>query len=160
MNKLDQLTILHKKLLDLSEQKKEAITKGQMDLLEKIMNEEQKYIKAINQLENERQTLVEQIVITHNGTLEEPVKFQILESYGSPEEIEVLRNQRETLLDITEKLRTSNQLNQQLIYQSLQFVNLSIDMLRPQEAVFNYDNKPANAHQGPANKKSMFDSKA
>ncbi len=55
------------------------------------------------------------------------------------------------------KLKEQNELNQQLLITSLQFVNLSLDLLRPQDRNYNYDK----TNQEPPKKmKSMFDSKA
>jgi hypothetical protein len=55
------------------------------------------------------------------------------------------------------KLKERNGLNQQLIYQSLQFINVSLDILRPQNQNLNYGDavrKTAKIGMG------MFDSKA
>jgi hypothetical protein len=57
---------------------------------------------------------------------------------------------------ITE-LKERNQLNQQLIHQSLQFVHLTLDMLAPQPASINYGPPQQNAAP---KRPSMFDSKA
>lgn len=160
MNKLDQLIVLNTKLYSLSELKIEAIKDGKIEKIEKIMIEEQKYIKAINQVENERQQVVGQYIDSQAMVNEKQVNLLTIISSANNSEKEKLELQREKLISITEKLKASNELNQQLIYQSLQYVNLSLDMLRPQEATFNYDGKPANASQMPAGKRSMFDSKA
>ncbi|MFS0783692.1 flagellar protein FlgN [Bacillus sp. 1P06AnD] len=149
---LDTLIKLHASLLKLADQKTDTIKNSDIAKLENLMNEEQKYIKAINQIENERQKAVAQLMGQPEASL-----LDVVENAEGPEK-EQLSKQRDQLLALTKQLKEANQLNQQLIYTSLQFVNLSLDMLRPRETDFNYQ-KPAKAGSQ-QQKRSMFDSKA
>jgi flagellar biosynthesis/type III secretory pathway chaperone len=80
----------------------------------------------------------------------------VTELTGS-EETEVLEMLKAALIDEVAKLKERNGLNQQLIYQSLQFINVSLDMLRPQHQNLNYgDSVGKTTKIGMA----MFDSKA
>ncbi|MEH6940753.1 flagellar protein FlgN [Bacillus sp. JJ722] len=156
IKQLDQLIKLHKSLLKLAEQKTEAITKNNIETLEKLLNEEQKHVKAINQVESQRQKEVKAFFVQH-PTASTSNMVDVI-SYVQNHEKEKLTAQREELLQIINELKHKNNLNQKLIFNSLQYINLTLDMLRPQDAVFNYD-KPAQTSQQPP-KRSMFDSQA
>lgn len=74
-----------------------------------------------------------------------------------PVETEIIERLKAELIDEVTKLKERNGLNQQLIYQSLQFINVSLDMLRPQNQNLNYGDsvkKPVKSVM------AMFDSKA
>ena len=60
-------------------------------------------------------------------------------------------------MQVLRELKDINELNQQLIQQSLQFVNLQLDLLLPNE-LDNYSKEQAG--QEPMPKLSLFDSKA
>lgn len=74
-----------------------------------------------------------------------------------PIETAALKRLKKELIDEVAKLKERNILNQQLIYQSLQFINVSLDMLRPQNQDMTYGKsvkKPTKSGIG------IFDSKA
>ncbi|WP_050616464.1 flagellar protein FlgN [Bacillus testis] len=152
---LDTLIKLHRSLLKLANQKTEAIKTNNIDVLEKLMNEEQKHIKAITQIENER--LKEVALLMDHQDHTTPSLMDVI-AQSEDGQSDLLKKQREQLLELTQQLKDANHLNQQLIYSSLQYVNLTLDMLRPQEANYNY-NKPAN-NGGQHMKRSLFDSQA
>ena len=90
--------------------------------------------------------------------VEEINLFQELLSIVSISEKERLIEQREQLLQVINELKERNHLNQQLIYHSLQYINISFDMLRPpQQEDFNYS-KPVKAKMKSA-KNLIFDSR-
>ena len=156
IEQLDKLIRLHENLLRLAGDKTEAIKKNDMEKVEKLMLDEQKYIQAINQIETKRQQDVALFLGNPDGS------FTLQDVIGLAEEQDKIRltEQREQLLALIDDLKQLNSLNQQLIYQSLQYVNLSLDLLRPQSVHYNYD-KPANAGVGKkAFSRGMFDSKA
>ncbi|MFJ8257645.1 flagellar protein FlgN [Peribacillus asahii] len=149
---LEQLIKLHKGFNKLASKKKNIIIEGDTDALTALFIDEQKYVKAISQIEIKRQEVV-QTFLKHqkNATLN-----QVIEE-AQPEEAEILQRLKIELLEEVTQLKEQNELNQQLLVQSLQFVNLSLDVLRPQERNYNYDKN----EQEPIRKtRSMFDSKA
>ena len=126
-----------------------------MEGLDKFLKDEQKYVKAIEQVERERQHTVASLI----GNQSQSTSLTDVVKYVSDEERGKLLGQRERLLQLVNQLKSQNQLNQQLIYNSLQYVNLTLDMLRPAPpADFNYK-KPTNAAPKGINR-GMFDSKA
>lgn len=153
IEQLDVLIKLHENLNKLAVQKTEVIKKGDMEKLNKLLIEEQKHVKAIQQIENKRQLSVEQFFQNNkqNSLLD------VIEKSSSSEQ-ETLNKQRNQLLQIIAELKNTNNLNQQLIYHSLQYVNVTLDMLRPQETNLNYGQSSV-VNQGQISR-GMFDSRA
>ncbi|USG65331.1 flagellar protein FlgN [Brevibacillus ruminantium] len=126
---LDNLIQLHKALLSLSHQKKDALVQGDVDQLLAVTTKEKKLIKAVDAAENARLSLVTQIFAEQgmkreNGTLADLIKLTT-----SPEEKTRLMNAREELTQIVSELRQQNEVNQQLLEQSLSFVNMTLDLV-------------------------------
>ena len=154
---LDNLIQLHKALGELAVQKTGAIKYSDMETLDILLQGEQKHIKEIEQVEHARKSEVAKLLKTRGN--EESNLFQELLLIVNAQEKERLIEQREQLLQIIKDLKNQNHLNQQLIYHSLQYINISLDALRPpQQADFNYT-KPANTRKQSINR-VMFDSKA
>jgi flagellar biosynthesis/type III secretory pathway chaperone len=126
---LDNLIQLHKALQTLAVQKKEVLIKGDVDQLLAITTQEKKLIKAVNTAEDTRQSLVahmfaEQGIHRDNGTLADLIKLTT-----SPEEKTRLLKARDELTRIVSELQKANELNQQLLEQSLSFVNMTLDLV-------------------------------
>ncbi len=148
---LEKLIKLHKSLNQLAEKKTTIIKEGNTDALTALLIDEQKHVKAITQIENEREQAVLAFMSGKKATIDEVIEV------ANPTEADILRRfKRRTLTEIM-KLKEQNELNQQLLITSLQFVNLSLDLLRPQDRNYNYDKTN---QEPPKNMKSMFDSKA
>ncbi|MBD3108500.1 flagellar protein FlgN [Bacillus sp. AGMB 02131] len=158
IKQLDQLIQLHSSLHKLTAQKTEAIKTNDIDSLNTLLNAEQKHVKAIEQIESARQQEVIKLLAAHNRQTSDD--FQDVLEVAAEKDKQQLISKRDQLLHIIEELKNQNSLNQQLIFHSLQYINISLDMLRPQnqQANFNYE-KPAAAKQGLVNR-AMFDSKA
>lgn len=148
---LEKLINLHKSLNQLAEKKATIIKEGDTDALTELLIDEQKHVKAITQIEKEREQAVLTLMSGKDATIDE-----VIEIVG-PTESDTLRHLKEELLTEIMRLKEQNELNQQLLITSLQFVNLSLDLLRPQDRNYNYDKTNQEA---PKNMKSMFDSKA
>lgn len=151
---LKKILLLHQHLLKLSERKSDILKKGDIDALNEQMKEEQKYILAIKQVENERIALVDKIL---GPRVQEKTLTKCIEAASEPIRSE-LEQLYEDLVRVTHDLRAVNELNQQLTHQSLQYVNMSLDMLVPQEQTVTYGN-PAGTKEKKQTR-SMFDSKA
>ncbi|KGR76505.1 flagellar protein FlgN [Ureibacillus sinduriensis] len=157
---LGKLEKMHSSLLQLANEKTELVKKGDMDGLDSIIKNEQSHVAAIEVLEKQRQQMVTDYLrakgIALSGT---PTVAQVIEAAETEEErnqLEDIRNQLSTVID---DLRKQNDLNQKLVFQSLQFVNMSLDMLRPRPEEINYSGKSTRGETA-APKKSMFDSQA
>lgn len=156
---LNNLAKLHNSLLKIAYDKTAIIKKSDMEALDNLLKEEQSHIAAIAQMDKARQDAVsnylrsQQIVVP-----EHPTVADVLATARS-EERATLEAARDRLLHAIHDLKFQNDLNQQLTYQSLQFVNLSLDMVRPRQEAMNYSKtevtgKPQSKEQG------LFDSQA
>ncbi|MFD0050258.1 flagellar protein FlgN [Actinomycetes bacterium NPDC127524] len=154
---LQKLIKLHKSLNNLAQRKTNIIKEGDMDALSQLLMDEQKHIKAIEFTENERERAVQSYLLKQGQELNTATISDVIEISSDKEkaQLEALKAQ---LLEEAHMLKDHNYLNQQLIYQSLQFVNLTLDMLRPSNQNFNYE-KPVQQKHSQASS-GMFDSKA
>jgi flagellar biosynthesis/type III secretory pathway chaperone len=155
---LEKHVKLHKGLLELANKKTEVLKKGDMEALSEMMKEEQKYIAAIKQIEKERILAVEKIISALGHTQTEPTLTTCIELVKEPER-SALERLRDNLVAVIAELRNINELNQQLLQQSLQFVHMMLGMIMPQLPEVNY--KKPNMSPAPyESSPSLFDSKA
>jgi len=157
---LEKLEKMHRSLLELAHKKTELVKKGDMDGLDSIIKNEQSHVAAIEVLEKQRlQTVTDYLRAKGIALVDFPTVAQVIEAAPNEEERQKLNSLREALLLVIEELRKQNELNQQLVFQSLKFVNMSLDMMRPQPEQINYSGNQGNGQQNSV-KKSMFDSQA
>ena len=90
--------------------------------------------------------------------VEIPSLLEIANQATSADRAQLLQT-REELLEVIAELKAHNELNQQLIHQSLQFINFSKSLVVPQQKDFNYG-PPAGKKTKPGQSTGMFNSKA
>ena len=155
---LEKLYKLHKSLYDLSVQKTDVIKKGDMNELDQMLKEEQKHLAAINTIEIERQQQ-SVLYLQSQGiqSVDAPTISQCIE-HSLDDDREELLTWQQKLVSIIDELKNRNELNQKLVYQSLQFVNMNLSMMQPQpdQSTYTRPNGEKNSPSG----RSMFDSKA
>jgi flagellar biosynthesis/type III secretory pathway chaperone len=155
---LTKMYKLHHSLYQVATRKTDVVKKSDVEALSSIMKEENKHVMAINQLEEERKQIVVKMMSGHPISGNEPTLTECIELLPENERDSFLTI-KDKLMNQIEKLKKLNLLNQELVYSSLQFVNLSIDLIMPQPQSMNY-NKPQTKGQAGPEKRSMFDSKA
>lgn len=148
---------MHKSLNEVAKRKTEIIVKGDIQGLQTILNDENKHIKAIQQLNNLMLQAGESF-LTQLGS-PEPLSLSVVIQHAENEK-EILAQKKEQLEDQISLLRKQNTLNQELLEQSLQFVNLSLDMLMPDMDSFNYGRSDESDQEMNKKTRSIFDSKA
>jgi hypothetical protein len=158
LQSLQKLFVLHQNLLNLTKKKTELLKTGDMEALNLQMNEENKYILAIKQIENDRIKQVQDILKIYRLREDEQTLSKCIELISEPIKSKLLNTQHE-LVRVVEDLKNENDLNQQLINQSLQFINVSLGMLRPETQTTNYKH-PEKKQSNENASRSMFDSKA
>lgn len=156
---LEKLVTLHKSLYELATQKTEVIKEGDIDSLNSIIKDEQKHITAILKIEKEREQEVYKIVSGHAIEGEAPTLTDCLNIVDEQDREQLQRVQQQLFSELS-KIKELNQLNQQLIHQSLQFVNLSLDLFQPQQQVINYQRPDQPKKKSAETRFSAFDSKA
>ncbi|MCP1143734.1 flagellar protein FlgN [Lysinibacillus endophyticus] len=155
---LENLEKMHKSLLELAYKKTEIVKKGDMEELDVMLKNEQSHVAAIGTLEQQRQVLVQDYLnakgIATTGT---PTVLDVIEVAESEIERKQLEEVRKRLMLVIDDLRKQNDLNQKLIFQSLKFVNMTLDLLRPQPSQINYSGDQT---RNAVPKNSSFDSQA
>lgn len=155
---LEKLIKLHKGLNELASRKTDIIKLSDMDALTALLNEEQKYVKAIEMIDREREVAVEEFLESKVQSAELLTITRVIE-LSTDTEADGLNRLKGELLEEVMQLKEQNYLNQQLVYQSLQFINITLNILQPQNQQYNYE-KPAPARKMQEDSNSMFDSKA
>lgn len=151
---MNKLLKLHKSLYELSVKKTDIVKKGDMEGLNLLLKDEQTHMAAIAKLEQERSAEAKRILpAIENPTLQD-IANQVV-----PAEKDLLLSLKKELIEIINEIKARNELNQQLIHQSLQFINFSKSIVMPQEKEFNYG-PPAGKKIPPGQSTGMFNSKA
>ncbi|RHW39939.1 flagellar protein FlgN [Lysinibacillus yapensis] len=157
---LEKLEKMHKSLLELAYKKTELVKKGNMEELDEMLKNEQSHVAAIELLEKQRQQMVTDYLrakgIALAGT---PTVADVINAADVIEERETLEKVRTSLLSTINEVKQQNALNQKLVYQSLQVVNATLNILQPQSEEINYSGNAVRRDYTAA-KKSLFDSQA
>jgi len=126
---LENLLNLHKALNTLANEKKPVLIRGDADGLTKLTHQEKKLIKAIETTEAIRMELVRQVMAEKGIALREGTITELIKSLTSAEEKQRLSHYRDELLRVVTALREANDLNQQLLEQSLSFVEMTLNLV-------------------------------
>ncbi|MEK4749043.1 hypothetical protein CHH57_10945 [Niallia circulans] len=132
---LKDILSLHEDLLQLSFEKKDILIKGDTDQLRVITGKEQKYIKAIQKKDQELQLNCNNFLgnVSTQTTLNDVIKMV------DDQTKEILMEIKQKLVEVLGLIKTQNDTNQQLINQSLQFIEVSLDLLKPDIDTYNYN---------------------
>jgi flagellar biosynthesis/type III secretory pathway chaperone len=143
---LERLLKSHKDLIVLGERKTEVLKLGEMKALDVLLKEEDLQVKKLQLIEKER--MLKFVNVTLGDVLEqaeESKKEKLLHLQGQ-------------LIQAYESLKSRNELNQELLEQSLQYVNMSLSMVQPQSEPSTYSKSKKNPYANQSS--SLFDSKA
>ncbi|HHY74193.1 MAG TPA: flagellar protein FlgN [Bacillus bacterium] len=158
---LEKILLLHQSLTQLAQQKTEKIKTGDTDALNELLKEEKKHIQVIQKFEAERIQASKIFLSKCNedfaNSVQNPTISDCLQYADSSEQQKLTKIKAELQTQIN-ALSDRNKLNQQLLQQSLQFVNLSLDLLTPDIDAYNYG-RPGQAEQYEEGR-SIFNSKA
>ncbi|SES30264.1 FlgN protein [Salipaludibacillus aurantiacus] len=155
------MTVVHERFNEQAARKEEVIKKGDMPGLEQVMKEESPLIQQLRKLENTRQRLVQEW-LEQKGIIKEDITMDKLIPLFPEKEREDLQYWQQRLMTEIHKLKDQNELNEQLLEDSLRFVNLSLDAMSPQNQFAGYGGDGSNDDGedfGPGGR-SLFDSKA
>lgn len=157
---MEKLHTVYNEMLGIADLKRQAIIDNRVEDLVQIMNRESKGMKLIEQLEAQRQDFVSAFL------RERGVKAQLELTMTELSRLVFDQTDKSRLLDIQSrlsdtlnKLKIKNELNQQLILQSLEFIDLSLDLLtgRPaQEATYH----PPSQRSSTTGRPGLFDTRA
>lgn len=150
---MEKLLKLHQSLYELSVKKTEIVKNGDIDALNQSLKDEQAHVAAIKKFENERQTLAAAMI----PGKEHPSLADCLEVMEGLDK-DRLGELRSEMMELLIQIQKRNELNQKLVYQSLQYVNFSLNLIRPRTENMNYGpNAGKTNHPGQA--AGLFNSK-
>lgn len=156
--KLEKILKLHKSLNEIAKRKTDIIIKSDADALKLILKDENKHIQAIQKLSSELSDIGNAILDSDEISGAATISA-IIENAESHDKMK-LQKVKADLEEQVDVLKRQNNLNQDLLEQSLQFVNLSLDLLIPDLDTFNYSSNNESNEDISQNKRSLFDSKA
>jgi len=118
-----------------------------MDKLDQLLKDEQAHLAAIVQMDTQRQLTVSHYLTDQGRSVpQSPTVTDLLEVVSEADN-KSLEEARDRLLHAIHDLKWQNDLNQKLTYQSLQFVNLSLDIARPHPESANYTRTEINGQK-------------
>src|SRR5699024_7877763 len=137
---LTELVGLHRELLSISVEKMEGIKVGNIDSLQPLLTRERKLVQKIEQVEKIRIQLVNNWIEAEEITDAEPTITFILEQMTNETERLELEEVTIELTKVITELKAQEKLNIALINQSMQFVQMSLDLMSPSLKNMNYSN--------------------
>lgn len=157
---LERLDEVHNQMLDLAAEKKQAIKENKVETLIQILNKESKFVKLIEQLEEERKQAI--YVFLQGVGIRSNLNLNLTELsrlvFDLEEKQQLLQSQHK-LSGTLQKLKDANTLNQQLLQQALSYIDFSIEsMSYYSESEVTYHH-PAEKTVG-AQRSGLFDTRA
>jgi flagellar biosynthesis/type III secretory pathway chaperone len=160
IEQINQLNILHRSLLDLGIQKKDILVSNKVNELAIIMKHESNVMKQISTTEAAWRVEIIRF-LEASGLKPDPLitVTEISKLVFNVEDRRALNDAQRTLLDTVDELRKVNILNQELIEQSLTFINYSIDLYMggsEQSTIYNNTRQTSDEYK----KTGLFDRRA
>jgi hypothetical protein len=157
LNILEKMVKLQKSLYQIALKKMDILKADDIEALGQLMKDELKHIKAIEMVNGERDRIQRQLA---NELLLPPTNITISELLKSSilKDKESLKRLQNELVEQTQSLKEINEFNQQLLQQSLNFVNLNLDLVLGQQELGNYTDNSSDEEESTS--RSLFDSKA
>lgn len=159
LDMMSKLQEAHVALLKLTKEKSQIIISNQTEQLNMIVSKENKLIRSIGELDQQRMVVVNEYVMSRGYAPNPRITINdLVKIIFKAEDKQVLAEAQKKLLAIIVQLKEANALNQQLIEQSLSFIDYSLDLFTgaPEDDVI-YHN-PASHRSG--SRPGMFDTKA
>lgn len=157
LNIMEALITEHERMLNISNEKTELMKAGKIDAFQKLLMQERKQTQAISQLENKRVQAVDALFQEMGIENTDKTVTVLLEQMEEGQQKREMEASVSRLIDYIVQIRDVEQLNKELIQQSMTFVQLSLEMLQPNLGKMNYG-KQQSSHMTPNT--SVFDSKA
>lgn len=156
MNRLQEA---HVALLELTKSKRQILISNEVEQLNQIVNKENKMMRNIGELDQQRIRIVNEYLISRGYTPNPRVSISdLVKVIFKAEDKIALAEAQKSLLSIIEQLKEHHALNQQLIEQSLAFIDYSLDLVMgaPEDDAI-YRNP---MQQRSTNRSGVFDTKA
>jgi len=150
------MILIQKQLIDCAQQKKTVLIERKIDELNQIVQEEAKLVKQLGKLEKERTQQVDRALLNYPS-----LSFhQFMDTLPDDEMKKILSSKFETLRKLTIELQSINKGNEQLLTDSLSFVQHMIhSVTQPRQRHYNYQS-PLNPQNTETTSRGFFDTKA
>lgn len=146
---------LYRQALILAEDKKDIIIDGKIKELEALTSKEQALIGTLIKLENMRSQVLDQLIISlQAGHVESLTDLMQFLDEASKVKIEMAKNE---LSSVVNKLKDKNELNGKLLEQSLDLIEINMELIAGLEADGRYDSQAVDK-KGKV-KSNLFDAK-
>jgi ABC-type transporter Mla subunit MlaD len=129
---MHQMTERHERLLQLADTKKDVIIHNRIDDLMRITAEENAIVKEIGKLEETARQCLQRaaqqlgVALGDAGTISDLLRA-LPEAHADFKSL--LSDARDKLIETIDELKRKNELNQELVRQSLDYITFSIDLL-------------------------------
>lgn len=156
LESMEKLQEAHEALLELAKAKTPILVSNDIDQLNMIVNRENKWVRAIAEANQQRIQIIGSYLISRGYNPNPKITVgDLIKVIFKAEEKQALMEAQQKLVVTIEELKKENVINQQLIEQSLAFINYSLDLvIGPPEDDMVYRN-PNRAKSG--NRLGMFD---
>jgi len=152
---LDKECDIYSELLEIADKKKQIIIDGKIKELDKITIKEQGLSMTLVRLENIREKIIDNIMLDLNLTNIETIS-ELITKLDVKSKVK-LNKSKDKLINAIKDIQNKNELNGELIQQSLKYIDFNIEILAGLEE----DNKYKATGENPdmIQRKSMFDFK-
>lgn len=162
---MQQMTELHKQLIELADLKKRLIIDNQVEQLQQEVKRESEIIYSISELEQHIRNLAQQWMAIQTGTDAGKAAWtvnDVIRQIPASNEKTEMQDAALQLKEAVAILQEKNELNKMLVMQSLDYIQLSLDLiLTPDDSQFFYSSHPDQNETGSSSlRKRNFDTKA
>lgn len=160
VDNLHELNKVHQVLLELAGEKRQVLVQNEVERLNQIVHEENKWLQRVQDLEKERLEAIGQVLM-QRGYHPNPriTVSDLIRLIFKAEDKKALMEAQHVLQATLTQLRERNALNRQLIEQSLAFIDYSLNLMvgmREDETMYQ---RPGTAAVKPG-RSGMFDTRA
>jgi flagellar biosynthesis/type III secretory pathway chaperone len=158
---LDQLVQHHERLLEIEVEKHTILLGSNPEGLIPLLHKQSKLLKTIDYWEAERKAAIDRYLLTSGIVADAFTISDLVKLVTDTPMKESLETYRNSLYKLIAEISTKNQVNQQLIEQSMSFVDLTLQLIteQPDRDVI-YSGKNQLQKTGSQGGRSFFDAKA
>ncbi len=117
---------IYKEILKISEDKTDIIVEDKVDSLKPMVEREETLIGQYISLEKQRIGIIKEFAKSKG--IKEVLKVDDLCKFF-PDDAEEMKKLKEEILDVTKKIKIKNALNQELVKNSLDYINFSVGLI-------------------------------
>lgn len=160
VNVMREMTDAHRQLLDIAEHKKDAIIDNQVDKLNQLVNREAKLVKVVAELEQKRLFEMSRYLVGKGYRPNPAITVsELAKTVVRIDEKRALLDAQAELAEVLNRLKKANELNQQLVQQSLSFIDYSLDLLTgapDEDAIYYHPGQQTGSYK----RSGLFDTRA